>query len=207
LSLNTFNIFQIEILAFPGHTTHILQPLDVGGFGPLKRKFHSLSLTMARISHSMTISKAALPKVWNATINSVCSPAFVMGCFRKSGLVPFNINAIDRSKLRKSVKKVDVNATVDVNNNNNTAAPAAAPAPTKAADEVLVCPTCGKMENPHPVFAVQKLPPLLRIPFQVPAQKQPGEEKKTRLAITKGRRLTGDEWTKKLKDKVSGVII
>ncbi|EAX68197.1 DDE superfamily endonuclease containing protein [Trichomonas vaginalis G3] len=42
LAVRLLSAFNIELLVLPGHTSHILQPLDVGIFSPLKAQFKKL---------------------------------------------------------------------------------------------------------------------------------------------------------------------
>lgn len=51
----------IHILGLPPHTTHVLQPLDVGIYGPLKEKVRSLAVSLGQLNTSLTIGKAKFP--------------------------------------------------------------------------------------------------------------------------------------------------
>ena len=51
----------VEILGFPSHTTHILQPLDVAMFGSLKNKVTSLAASLGFLNTDITIGKSKFP--------------------------------------------------------------------------------------------------------------------------------------------------
>jgi hypothetical protein len=100
--LITLYIFQIHLLGFPPHTTHILQPLDVGIFGPIKSKFHSLCVTAGMCNTKATLNKLRFPVVWKNAISQAATKAVVSAAFRRSGLYPFDPTAVDQSKLSKN---------------------------------------------------------------------------------------------------------
>ncbi|CAG2211447.1 unnamed protein product [Mytilus edulis] len=68
----------VDLFCLPPHTTHILQPLDVGCFKPLKKEF---------------------AQVLSTAVDKALSPYIVKNAFRKCGILPFNREAIDRKKL------------------------------------------------------------------------------------------------------------
>jgi hypothetical protein len=89
----------VHLLGLPPHTTHILQPLDVSINGPLKSKFFTLASNLGFVNRNMVIGKAKLPLVLSYAIDQFCSPAHINGSFRKSGIVPFCPDAIDKTQL------------------------------------------------------------------------------------------------------------
>jgi len=76
-------------LCMPPHSSHLLQPLDVGCFGPLKTAYGRQieTLMRARINHITKLEfLPAFKEAWKATFtkDNIC------GGFRGAGLVPFN---------------------------------------------------------------------------------------------------------------------
>ena len=139
------------------------------------------------------VNRTTFAKVWSAAINACCSPAFVMNAFAKSGLVPFNPQAIDRSQLKPSFKRTHIGDGVDATADNGPDAP-----------EPLVCPTCGHLERPHPIVAVRQLPVELRPVFsaaEVIHESEVERPIRRRATIDKGRLLTSDEWYEIIKKK------
>lgn len=96
---------KIEILGFPAHTTHILQPLDVSINGPLKAQVYKTATNLGFVNKHQILNKAKFPAVLSASIDKFCSPANIKGSFRKSGIFPYNPDAIDKCLLVSSHSK------------------------------------------------------------------------------------------------------
>nr|POF17747.1 pogo transposable element with znf domain [Quercus suber] len=79
----------IILLWMPPHSSHILQPLDVGCFGPLKRSFskHNQALIKNHIFHIQRTD--FITTFYTSFIESI-TPANIKGGFRGSGIYPFN---------------------------------------------------------------------------------------------------------------------
>jgi hypothetical protein len=93
---------KIVTLCMPPHSSHLLQPLDVGCFAPLKQAYgrQAEMLMRNRISH---LTKTEFLPCFKAAYNAVFTPSNIQGGFRGAGLVPFDpervITALD-VKLR-----------------------------------------------------------------------------------------------------------
>ena len=92
----------IITLCMPPHSSHILQPLDVGCFGPLKKSYGR------QIEHLMRqqcthITKEDFIPAFRAAFSESLTESNIKGGFRGAGLVPFDpervISALDL-KLR-----------------------------------------------------------------------------------------------------------
>jgi hypothetical protein len=80
---------KIITLYMPPHSSHLLQPLDVGCFSALK-KAYSVEINQfskARITH---IDKTEFFLAFHAAHKRVFKPETIQGGFRGAGLVPFN---------------------------------------------------------------------------------------------------------------------
>ena len=97
----SFMNLQVNLFYTPPHTTQLLQPLDVGVFGPLKQKFRSICAT-ANLSGSALVNRANFPGIWRLAIQEACSVRLVREAFADSGISPFDPLAIDRSSLKKA---------------------------------------------------------------------------------------------------------
>ena len=92
----------VIIYVFPPHTTHILQPLDVGVFKPLKSvwsqvlKTYTLETMAARVDR--LIFPSLLAKMWP----NVLLPEHLIGGFRGTGVHPLSRDAISNSQLKTS---------------------------------------------------------------------------------------------------------
>jgi hypothetical protein len=71
----------------PPHASHILQPLDVGCFAPLKRAYKNQVGALAN-SHINNINKTAFLEAFQSVYSSAFSPNNIRSSFRATGLVP-----------------------------------------------------------------------------------------------------------------------
>ena len=89
----------IIMYLFPPHASHALQPLDVSVFGPLK-KLWDKSLREFRVKHRVAMTKQHFFTVFDgAWKQTVRNPSNAISGFRSTGLVPFNVENIDFSRL------------------------------------------------------------------------------------------------------------
>jgi hypothetical protein len=79
----------IIALCMPAHASHILQPLDVGCFSPLKRAYGTEISWMIRhrINH---IDKLSFLPAFKAAFKKAITKDTICGGFRGAGLVPFD---------------------------------------------------------------------------------------------------------------------
>jgi hypothetical protein len=79
----------IITLCMPPHSSHLLQPLDVGCFGPLKKAYgwQIESLMRTHINH---ITKLEFLPVFKAAFDETITKPNIRGSFRGTGLVPYN---------------------------------------------------------------------------------------------------------------------
>jgi hypothetical protein len=81
---------KIITLYMPAHLSHILQPLDVGCFAPLKRAY-SKEIRVLALNYISRINK----KVFITTLREVFKKAFlkanILSSFRATGLVPSDL--------------------------------------------------------------------------------------------------------------------
>jgi hypothetical protein len=84
---------RILALCMPAHASHILQPLDVGCFSPLKRAYGT------QISHKIRygvnhIDKLSFLPAFRAAYEQAITKDNICGSFRGTGLVPFDPNVV-----------------------------------------------------------------------------------------------------------------
>ncbi|OAQ57671.2 DDE superfamily endonuclease [Pochonia chlamydosporia 170] len=84
---------KIITLCMPSHSSHILQPLDVGCFGPLKKAYGKEieGLMRAHITH---ITQADFFPAFCTAFKAAMTKENIQGAFRGAGLVPFNPNSV-----------------------------------------------------------------------------------------------------------------
>ncbi|RKK20545.1 hypothetical protein BFJ66_g16799 [Fusarium oxysporum f. sp. cepae] len=83
----------------PPHSSHLLQPLDVGCFGPLTKAYgrEIEQLIICSITH---VSKTEFFPAFYAAFNATMTESNIKGGFKGAGLVPFDPESV--------VSKLDV---------------------------------------------------------------------------------------------------
>ena len=80
----------IHLFCLPPNTTHVLQPLDVGVFGPMKQCWRTI-LKRYKISiRAANISKERFPQLISDLWKKSLTPEHLKAGFRCVGLAPFN---------------------------------------------------------------------------------------------------------------------
>ena len=111
ISLEVINVARknnITLVTLPPNTTHSLQPLDVGVFGPMKRCWQKLLTDHKRKTRGKGIDKVVFPRLLKQLSDTSMKRHHFEGAFRGSGLYPRpEAAAIPQSKLAPSeaVKK------------------------------------------------------------------------------------------------------
>uniref|UniRef100_A0A1B0DMQ7 DDE-1 domain-containing protein n=1 Tax=Phlebotomus papatasi TaxID=29031 RepID=A0A1B0DMQ7_PHLPP len=91
----------IILVALYPNSTHILQPLDVAVFKPIKSRWKALKRQW-RIDHNgEEVTKFNLPSILNMVIQENQMSSNVISGFRGTGLFPFNEDAVDYRKIIK----------------------------------------------------------------------------------------------------------
>lgn len=84
---------EIIIICLPPNTSHALQPLDVGVFGPLKLKWKDILKDWLRETRLQAVDKAVFPHLLRKLFGNISQKNAVKG-FKGSGLFPPNKKAI-----------------------------------------------------------------------------------------------------------------
>lgn len=84
---------KIITLCMPSHSSHILQPLDVGCFGPLKKAYgrEIEGFMRAHITH---ITKADFFPAFFTAFKAAMTRENIQGAFRGAGLIPFDPKSV-----------------------------------------------------------------------------------------------------------------
>lgn len=88
----------IIILCIPPHTSHALQPLDVGVFSPLKKVWKSILKKWFRESRLQNVSKAVFPFLLRQLMEAIRPENAIKG-FKGSGLFPINKSEVEKKIL------------------------------------------------------------------------------------------------------------
>ena len=83
----------IITLCMPPHASHLLQPLDVGCFGPLKRAYSRQieELVRCQVNH---ITKEDFLGAFKEAFDKAITQSNIKGAFRGAGLVPFEPRSV-----------------------------------------------------------------------------------------------------------------
>ncbi|KFZ25260.1 hypothetical protein V502_00261 [Pseudogymnoascus sp. VKM F-4520 (FW-2644)] len=84
---------KIITLCMPAHSSHILQPLDVGCFSPLKTAYSRQIENMMRM-HITYITKVDFFPAFFTAFQAAITEENIKGGFRGTGLVPFNPESV-----------------------------------------------------------------------------------------------------------------
>ncbi|XP_071578860.1 uncharacterized protein [Temnothorax nylanderi] len=100
---------QIELIALYPNATHILQPLDVAVFHPLKSSWKK-TVNKWRLDHDGDrLTKDIFAPVLKTAIDSMDLTGTIIRGFASCGLFPFSANAVDFDVLRKGRKSKEDN--------------------------------------------------------------------------------------------------
>lgn len=88
----------IYIFVLPAHTSHLLQPLDVGVFGPFQRMYNNLCHKFIRCTSGI-ITRYNVCELACKAYTKALSADNLQSAFKKTGICPLDMNAIDKSKL------------------------------------------------------------------------------------------------------------
>jgi hypothetical protein len=84
---------RIILFVLPPHCSHILQPMDVGCFGPFQKKYNQECLTYSRLHHQC-VTRYDVCKLACKAYTVALSHVNLQASFRKTGIYPLQ-NAID----------------------------------------------------------------------------------------------------------------
>ena len=77
----------------PAHSSHLLQPLDVGCFGPLKKAYGKLIKEKGRLGYNY-IDKLDFLKAYPAAHQEVFTTENIQSGFKATGILPSNPKAV-----------------------------------------------------------------------------------------------------------------
>ena len=110
---------KIEIIAPPPNSTHIMQPLDIAYFHPLKEVWKKTVPQWKNESGFEQLKKENFPKVLRLTLDNFKNEkAIIVSGFKASGLAPFNRNAVDYDILIKRKKSKTSQKVTETENEN-----------------------------------------------------------------------------------------
>ena len=93
----------IHLVCLPAHTSHILQPMDVGVFGPMKATWKRLLKEYKTSTRAANVTKDVFPSLLDQLWATSLLPEHIKAGFRASGLLPLNAAAIPQYKVVPSI--------------------------------------------------------------------------------------------------------
>ena len=93
---------KILVFCLPAHSSHLLQPLDLSLFGPLKRGWVRACAAFNHIA-SMVVNQRNFARIFNVAWHSSNTPEVIRGGFRQAGIYPFDPTQFDYSKLAPTI--------------------------------------------------------------------------------------------------------
>ncbi len=151
----------IELLCLPAHSTHLLQPLDVGYYHLLKQHVATLSTALG-YTGLKTIPRHKFPKLVHLAVNKIAGST-VSASFSSVGIFPFN------------PAKVSVDCSTD--QHTSTA---------QQSGDQLACETCGHMSKENHLVRLGLIPASLKNILAVP-----DSTKSKRVRYDSARVITG----------------
>lgn len=107
---------QIELIALYPNATHIIQPLDVALFRPLKASYAKEHRKYKIENNVIDFKKWMFASVLEKALEAVDFSKTIQSGFRATGLYPFNPNAINYDVLNKNTKNKNCSEACTSNN-------------------------------------------------------------------------------------------
>jgi len=95
----------VDLLFLPAHTSHVLQPLDVGVFGPFKRAYGEAICEITRTEAVSTLTRAQLMRALKTAHDKAVTPANIAAGFMATGLWPLDIDRALGTKYIKGAER------------------------------------------------------------------------------------------------------
>ena len=92
----------VHLLCLPAHTTHILQPLDIGVFKSFKTFFSKACHKYLTKNPGRVVSSDVIASLVGEAWPQALTPLNIMGGFRKCGIYPLNPGAVTDRQLAPS---------------------------------------------------------------------------------------------------------
>ena len=114
----------VVLFCLPSHTTHVLQPLDVAVYGPVKKSWRKILKEYKMETCAAKVDKTVFPSLLRRLWEESFQPEHLKAGFRRAGLCPVSKDAIPRSSYAPSLQETTtITPTVQVtgcNSGNHT---------------------------------------------------------------------------------------
>ena len=103
----------IILFVLPAHTSHALQPLDLGCFGPFQKIYNAECHKYIRENPATTITRYNVAELACKAYSKALSPANLMASFKKSGIHPFDPSAVNSLQFVPAVPFTATTSSAD----------------------------------------------------------------------------------------------
>ncbi|XP_052279003.1 uncharacterized protein LOC127877322 [Dreissena polymorpha] len=97
----------IVLFILPAHTSHLLQPLDVGVLGPFQTYFKTECASFLTLHMCQQITRYDLCKLASSAYLKAMTPIDIQSAFRKTGIFPYSKDVVPIHKLFSFEKEPD----------------------------------------------------------------------------------------------------
>ena len=94
-----------SIFSLPAHSSHLLQPLDLSLFGPLKRGWVKACAAFSHLT-STVVNQRNFAKIFNVAWHSSTTPEVIRGGFKRAGIFPYDPSMFDFEKLVPIIRQI-----------------------------------------------------------------------------------------------------
>ena len=99
----------VHLMSLPLNLTHIMQPLDISVFRPLKQAHSKILKEYKTATLAGNISKAVLPSLLNQLWDMSFKPSHLYSGFQATGIHPLKREAISNEKLSTGIAESKTN--------------------------------------------------------------------------------------------------
>lgn len=93
----------VDLFTLPSNTSHILQPLDVAVYGPMKTTWRQILQNYKLTTKASKADKKNFASLLAELLKLTMTPAQLRSGFRATGICPFNPKAVPDDKLASSI--------------------------------------------------------------------------------------------------------
>ena len=108
----------IILFVLPPHCSHILQPKDIGCFGPLQVINNQECLTFSRLNHKL-VTRYDVCSLACKAYTAALSPTNLRSAFAKAGIFPFQTAAQIIESLGNKISPSELYSNKDISEENN----------------------------------------------------------------------------------------
>ena len=92
----------IHLFCLPLNTTHLLQPLNIGAFGPVKTAWRMILKQPKVRTRAANVTRYIFPSLIKKLWDTAVKPVHLQGGFRSAGLAPFHPTVVPSDRLAPS---------------------------------------------------------------------------------------------------------